>query len=151
MAGDSNATESASQATRRRSRGPRAEVQTARVSDLTIQEGEVRRVGDKAKLTIKGRTEGFTRGEWEYPIPAEDASELIERFCGPRCIEKTRHYLTVGSHEWVIDEFAGRHVGLLLAEIELESEDEPFERSNWIGEEVSHDPRYYNEVLANPE
>ena len=99
-------------------------------------------------LTIKARTPGLTRGEWEYPIPDTDADELIDQFCGARVIRKVRHYLLVGDHEWTIDEFAGRHAGLVIAEIELDGEDEPFEHPPWLGREVSHDRAYYNEPLA---
>ena len=118
-----------------------------RSPDATLR---VRVVGDRAKFTIKGRTVGVTRGEWEYGIPAGDASELIAQFCGQRVINKTRHYLNVGDHEWTIDEFHDRHDGLFLAEIELEREEEVFEQPVWLGREVSHDSRYFNEALAAP-
>ena len=109
----------------------------------------VRIEDDDAYLTFKGRTVGITRSEWEYAIPRADAEELIECFCGSRLIRKVRHYVDVGSHTWTIDEFSGRHEGLCLAEIELQDVDEPFESPDWLGEEVSDEPRYYNEVLAN--
>ena len=118
-----------------------------RSPDATLR---VRVIGDLAKFTIKGRTVGVTRGEWEFDIPAGDGSELIEQFCGKRVIKKTRHYLQVGEHEWTIDEFHDRHDGLFLAEIELESEAETFDQPGWLGREVSHESRYFNEALAAP-
>lgn len=108
----------------------------------------VRLVDDQAWLTIKGPTVGVTRTEFEYPIPAADARELLERFCLPPLIDKTRYEVRHGGHRWEIDEFHGANEGLVVAEIELASEDEPFERPPWLGEEVSADPRYFNASLA---
>lgn len=116
-----------------------------RADDATIR---VRIRDGEGILTFKGKTIGVTRGEWQWPIPTQDARELIENFCGDRLIEKVRNYVVVGDHEWVVDEFAGRHEGLLLAEIELGSEDEEFQMPEWAGDEVSDDPQYFNSVLA---
>lgn len=116
-----------------------------RSPDATIR---VRIKGEQGILTLKGKTEGVTRGEWQWPIPLDDAEELLETFCGGRVIAKTRHHVMVGAHEWVVDVFEGRHAGLVLAEVELASEDEEFAVPHWAGEEVSHDPRYYNSNLA---
>lgn len=103
------------------------------------------RVRDDAGIfTIKGKTVGVTRGEWEWPIPVADARDLLEQFCGGRTLEKTRHHVDVGDHEWVVDEFHGDLEGLVVAEIELDSEDEAFEIPSWAGAEVSDDPRYFN-------
>ena len=128
------------------SRSTKIEQGYFRAEDATVR---VRIEDENAYLTIKGATSGITRGEWEYPIPVTDAEELLEGFCGERVIRKVRHYLMVGEHEWVVDEFSGRHEGLLLAEIELEHADEDFQRPTWLAGEVSSDSRYYNQVLAN--
>lgn len=111
----------------------------------------VRLKGDKATLTVKGKArgaEGITRLEYQYDIPTEDATALLE-LCEKPLIEKVRHKLDVGGLEWVIDEFSGDNAGLIVAEVELESEDQPFERPSWIGEEVSHDTRYLNANLVS--
>lgn len=116
-----------------------------RATDATLR---VRIKGEVGIFTVKGATSGITRGEWQWEIPVSEAEELLELFCAGRTIEKTRHYLDHEGHEWVVDEFAGSHHGLVLAELELESEDEAFALPPWCGEEVSHDPQYYNAVLA---
>ncbi len=108
----------------------------------------VRIAGERAWLGIKGATIGVSRAEFEYPIPAADARELLDEFCDGPPIEKTRHYLHYGDHLWEIDEFAGANAGLVVAEIELTHPDEPFARPPWLGEEVSEDPRYYNAALV---
>jgi CYTH domain-containing protein len=108
----------------------------------------VRLAGDKAFLTIKGGGAGISRSEFEYPVPPEDASEILDALCHAGSVEKTRHLFPAGRHTWEIDVFAGRHAGLVLAEIELSSEDEPFDRPDWLGEEVTGDPRYLNSNLA---
>ena len=106
------------------------------------------RVADvQAWLTIKGASEGLTRQEFEYPLPRDDAQALLG-LCLPGIISKTRYLLTHGKHRWEIDEFHGDNAGLLLAEIELEHEDEAFQKPEWLGEEVSDDPRYYNAALS---
>ena len=107
----------------------------------------VRLSGDGAWLTIKGASAGLTRPEFEYLIPLEDAKALLE-LCLPGVISKTRYVLTHGEHRWEIDEFHGDNDGLLLAEIELAREDETFDKPDWLGEEVSNDPRYYNAALS---
>ena len=102
-------------------------------------------------LTIKSNTRGLSRFEFEYKIPKEDAQDMFKNLCGPSIIEKTRHYIKTSNHTWEIDEFHGRNQGLVVAEIELKSEDEKFEVPNWVSDEVSHDPRYYNmNLITNP-
>ncbi|TPW16761.1 MAG: adenylate cyclase [Halothiobacillaceae bacterium] len=101
-----------------------------------------------AYINIKSATLGIQRTEYEYAIPLVDANEMLERFCLGAVIDKTRHFVTVERHLWEIDVFAGDNAGLVVAEIELAAEDEPFTRPNWVGEEVSHDPRYYNVSLV---
>lgn len=107
----------------------------------------VRIEGERATLTIKGKTSGATRGEWEYEIPVADAGELLDRLCQRPLIEKYRSRVTHAGKVWEIDEFLGENAGLLLAEIELSSEGEAFEKPDWIGAEVSADARYFNANL----
>ena len=108
----------------------------------------VRTAGDKAWLNIKAKRSGMTRLEFEYPIPRQDADEILDELCkGPR-VEKYRHEIPVGAHTWEVDEFLGDNQGLIVAEIELSDEAEQFERPAWLGEEVTHDERYYNFNLA---
>jgi adenylate cyclase len=100
--------------------------------------------GDKANINIKSATLGIHRMEYEYPIPMNDAIEMLDQLCDRPQIEKVRHCIKQGKHVWEIDEFAGENAGLIMAEIELESEDEAFEKPEWLGEEVTGDKRYYN-------
>ena len=108
----------------------------------------VREKGDDYFLTIKGNNIGISRLEYDFPISKEDAKELIFHFCNTTLIEKTRHYIEHEEHTWEVDEFHGKNNGLIVAEIELESEDEKFEKPDWVGEEVTQDDRYYNMNLA---
>ncbi len=108
----------------------------------------VRIEGDCAKLNIKSATLGIRRQEFEYPIPVEDAQEMLASLCGGALVEKTRYHVPVGDHVWEVDVFAGANQGLVVAEIELGDEAESFPRPAWIGDEVSHDPRYYNVSLV---
>ena len=102
-------------------------------------------------LTIKSSTKGLSRLEFEYAISEEDARDMFQHLCGSNVIEKTRHYIEHKNHLWEVDEFHGKNQGLIVAEIELESEDETFQRPDWVGDEVSHDPRYYNmNLITNP-
>ncbi len=104
----------------------------------------VRIARDEARLNIKGKISMLSRYEFEYPIPIADARELLDRLCIRPIIEKTRYRLTHAGLDWEIDVFRGDNSGLVIAEIELESEAQHFERPEWLGEEVSHDPRYLN-------
>ena len=108
----------------------------------------IREKGDDYFLTIKGNNIGISRLEYDFPISKEDAKELIFHFCKTTLIEKTRHYIEHKGHTWEVDEFHGKNNGLIVAEIELESEDEKFEIPDWVGEEVTQDDRYYNMNLA---
>jgi adenylate cyclase len=111
----------------------------------------VRIEGDAAVMTIKGRTVGATRGEWEYPIPLDDARVFLGSLCEKPIIEKTRYRIPYAGMLWEVDEFHGENDGLVVAEIELESEDQPFDRPDWVGEEVTHDSRYANaNLLRHP-
>lgn len=103
---------------------------------------------DKAYLTIKGKSKGISRLEFEYEIPISDAEEMISELSGPS-IEKDRYEIKFESHLWEVDVFFGENEGLIVAEIELTAEDEFFEKPGWVGEEVSDDPRYFNSNLEN--
>lgn len=106
--------------------------------------------GDKGYITIKGESRGATRQEYEYPIPANDAQELLNRFCAA-IVSKKRYKIKVNDKLWEVDEFMGDNEGLLIAEIELEDEAEKFVLPEWVGEEVTEDARYYNsELSVNP-
>ena len=104
---------------------------------------------NEAFLTIKSASNerGWSRYEFEQSIPMTDAEELI-RLCLPGLIDKDRHYVKYQGHIWEVDVFHGANEGLIVAEIELPSEDETFEIPEWVGEEVSGDARYYNSMLA---
>jgi adenylate cyclase len=112
--------------------------------DRTVR---VRIEGQGATLTIKGRSHGAVRSEWEYPIPLEDAEALLDGLCERPLIEKTRTRVAHAGMVWEIDEFFGDNLGLVVAEIELDSEDQAFQKPDWIGEEVTQDTRYYNSSL----
>lgn len=107
----------------------------------------VRIIGTEAFLTIKGAMQGISRAEFEYPIPVCDAEKLLA-LCGDAVIEKTRHRVSFAGNTWEVDLFHGRHAGLVLAEIELRSEGQTFEKPAWLGPEVSADPRYSNARLS---
>jgi adenylate cyclase len=108
---------------------------------LRIQQGQ-------AKLGLKSRVSGMRRLEYEYGIPMDDGAEIFESLCVLGRIEKLRHRIRLGEHEWEVDEFLGENLGLVVAEIELRVETERFERPSWLGEEVTDDLRYYNTQLA---
>jgi adenylate cyclase len=107
----------------------------------------VRIEGDAAKLTIKGRTHGLSRAEYEVPLPLQDAAEMLDRLCHQPVIDKHRHVEWHHGKRWEIDVFHRDNEGLVVAELELQSEDEAFEAPHWLGPEVSHDPRYFNASL----
>lgn len=111
----------------------------------------VRIAGDEAYLTIKGRSKGIGRAEFEYGIPIEDARYMLEHLCIRPTIEKNRYRIPMAGFTWEVDEFLGDNAGLVIAEIELESEGQDFPRPSWLGEEVTGDARYYNaSLVANP-
>lgn len=109
----------------------------------------VRRVGTKGFITVKGISTGASRAEYEYEIPATDADAMLDSLCLRPLIEKTRYCVTHRGFTWEIDEFHGENEGLVLAEIELASEDQPFDLPSWAGKEVTEDARYYNSRLVN--
>jgi adenylate cyclase len=107
----------------------------------------VRVAGQQGFLTVKGVSKGMSRAEFEYEIPLIDAQQLLLLCNGP-LIEKNRRKITYAEKLWEVDEFLGDNQGLVVAEIELESETEEFTKPDWIGEEVTHDQRYYNSNLS---
>jgi len=108
----------------------------------------VRVSGERAWLTIKSAVVGLTRREYEYEIPTKDAHAILEELCSKPLIEKTRFVVEHHGHSWEIDVFEGDNAGLIVAEVELEAEDEAFVLPAWAGEDVSGDARYYNQRLA---
>lgn len=105
--------------------------------------GRVRIKNKRAFLTIKSKNTGIVRSEFEYEIPVEDGLELLEQFC-PKRIEKFRYEIPFGDFVWEVDEFKKPKTGLILAEIELPHENTYFPMPDWVLEEVSHDPQYFN-------
>lgn len=119
-----------------------------RTPSLTFR---IRLRDERGYLTVKGRTDeaGMSRDEWEYEIPAADARELLAHSDGS--IEKRRYMVPAGRHTFEVDEFFGANEGLTMAEVELSSPDETFERPAWLGDEVTGDKRYYNsQLLQHP-
>ena len=95
-------------------------------------------------ITIKGNKTGISRFEFEYKIPENDANQLFENFCNEGIIEKTRHYIEHKGHTWELDVFHGKNEGLIVAEIELKSEEETFSVPEWVDQEVTDQDKYYN-------
>lgn len=117
------------------------------VKERTVR---IRVVGEQAWITVKGLTVGATRSEFEYSIPLADAEQMLE-LCEQPIIEKTRHVVDAGGLRWEIDEFTGANRGLVVAEVELDDPDQSIELPDWIGAEVTDDPRYYNaNLIAHP-
>lgn len=121
---------------------------------LSREEGKasvrVRLEGADARLNIKAAVVGSARAEYDYPIPPDDAREILEKLCVGR-VEKVRHYIAAGDLTWEVDEFLGDNAGLVVAEIELRAPDQAFDRPAWLGREVTEERRYYNHALAlNP-
>lgn len=112
----------------------------------------IRIAGEKGYITIKGRTTGCSRAEYEYEIPLADAASILDTLCLHPLVEKIRYrHKGPDGKVWEVDEFLGENEGLVVAEIELADENEPFARPAWLGEEVTGDVRYYNSYLSqNP-
>lgn len=121
---------------------------------LCTQQGtavRVRRRGQEAFLTIKGGKNGLARVEYEYPIPAADADEMLDALCRRPLIEKTRHMVRFDGVTWEVDEFAGDNAGLIIAEVELTSAEQTVALPPWAGREVSDDARFLNvNLVARP-
>lgn len=111
----------------------------------------VRTAGDKGFLTIKGITVGASRPEYEYEIPLKDANEMLDQLCERPLIEKTRYRISHAGLVWEVDQFEGDNRGLVTAEVELKDEHQSVTLPDWVGEEVTGDPRYFNaNLVAKP-
>jgi CYTH domain-containing protein len=110
----------------------------------------IRIKGDKGFLTIKGKTVGISRNEYEYEIPVSDAEKILIELTDKR-IRKLRYEITFRGRTWEVDVFEGHLTGLILAELEVEDEDERFDLPDWITSDVSNDKRYYNALLIDAE
>ncbi|MCG6192307.1 CYTH domain-containing protein [Leptospira sp. FAT2] len=111
----------------------------------------VRIQGSRAKITIKSATVGISREEFEYDIPFDDAKIMLYDLCEKPIIEKNRYTINYQGSIWEVDEFLGENTGLIVAEIELESPEALFNKPEWIGDEVSYDPKYFNSsLIKNP-
>lgn len=116
----------------------------SRVPERTVR---VRRLDDKGFITVKSKNTGAVRHEFEYQVPVEDALEML-RMCEPPIIEKSRYLVEYDGLTWEVDEFHGAKEGLIVAEVELQAEDQPFNLPPFIGKEVTGDPAYYNSNLG---
>jgi CYTH domain-containing protein len=111
----------------------------------------IRIYGDNAFITIKSKVVGISRQEFEYPIPVEDARFMMDELCEKPVIQKIRYKILYKENIWEVDEFLGENEGLVIAEIELKSEDQKFETPDWIGKEVTGELKYYNSsLIKNP-
>lgn len=110
----------------------------------------IRIQGDDGFITVKGKSNesGLSRFEWEKQISQNEAKELL-RLCEPGIVEKTRYEISVGDHTFEVDDFMGENTGLIVAEVELKSEDEAFLKPEWLGKEVTGEVKYYNSNLSN--
>jgi adenylate cyclase len=118
----------------------------ARSNGVTVR---VRRAGLQAYLTVKGEPDGIVRPEFEYEVSVDDAEAMLKALCARPLIEKTRFIVQHEAFIWHVDEFAGDNAGLILAEVELERPDQYVPLPPWVGEEVTHDPRYRNSRLVD--
>ncbi len=121
------------------------------LSTVAARTVRVRTVGDKGYLTVKGLSVGARRSEFEYEIPRADADAMLDELCERPLIEKTRRKIPFEGMIWEVDEFAGDNQGLVVAEVELSDENQEVRLPDWIGEEVTGDPRYFNaNLIAHP-
>ncbi len=130
-----------------KAQGTKSLLRQAYLSSYPERLVRVRVEGDAATLTIKGKTHGATRREWEYSIPLADAHELLDALCERPVIEKYRYRISHEEMIWEVDEFLGENAGLVVAEIELADEGQTFAMPPWVGQEVTSDPRYFNSNL----
>lgn len=134
-----------------RTLGDRVSIRQGYLSSHSDRIVRVRIQDTTAMLTIKGRTIGASRGEWEYPIPIEDAQRFLDDLCEKPIIEKIRYRIQYEGMLWEVDEFFGENLGLVVAEIELLTEDQVFVKPDWVGDEVTYDRRYANaNLLRHP-
>lgn len=111
----------------------------------------VRIADSQGVITVKGRTVGLTRLEFEYPVPLADAQHMLKHLCKGASIEKIRYCIAHQGHTWEVDVFSGSNSGLIVAEVELKSENEAVTLPDWVSQEVTADPRYYNaSLLSHP-
>ncbi len=111
----------------------------------------IRIIGQKGYITIKGPSEGCKRLEFEYEIPYSDAQIMFECLCEKPILEKYRYKVNINDLTWEVDEFMGENKGLIIAELELPNEKHSFTIPNWLGQEVTNDPKYYNSnLIKNP-
>ncbi|QHV98150.1 CYTH domain-containing protein [Spirosoma endbachense] len=113
--------------------------------DRTVR---VRRVDDQGYITIKGKTSGASRSEYEYPIPIEDALEMLHELCEKPIIVKVRYRIPYEGLVWEVDEFQGENQGMVVAEVELSSADQTISLPDWVGQEVTSEAKYYNANLS---
>lgn len=130
-----------------RTRGRGVPYRQGYLSTVPERTVRVRLIRDKGYLTIKGASVGATRAEYEYEIPAEEAGEMLDNLCERPLIEKTRYRVEHQGLTWEVDEFDGDNKGLIIAEVELDAEDQAIILPDWVGKEVTGDPRYYNSNL----
>jgi adenylate cyclase len=108
----------------------------------------IRRSDALATITVKGPRDDVSRPEFEYPIPVDEAEEMLRDLCKKPLIEKVRHWVIVPGATWQVDVYGGAASGLVLAEIELDDPNQSFERPDWLGQEVTHDPYYSGSAIA---
>lgn len=116
----------------------------AKTEGVTVR---IRVIGNQGFVTLKGKTKNYSRPEFEYPIPLEDAQEMMRLWCD-YVVEKNRYRIPMGNLVWEVDEFKGLNEGLVIAEVELEHPDQPVPLPDWVGTEVSHQSQYFNSSLA---
>jgi len=114
--------------------------------DRTVR---VRTIDDKGYLTIKGIAKGAVRVEYEYEIPVAEARAMLDELCEKPIIEKSRYKIEYQGHVWEVDEFYGENQGLIIAEVELDTEDQKFAKPEWVGDEVTGDSKYFNSNLIH--
>lgn len=132
----------------RRAALSRVEIVQGYLANTARSSIRLRVAGNAATLSVKGMTPGMSRDEFEYAIPVADARQMLASLCEGPLVDKTRHFVACGPHRYELDEFEGANAGLVVAELELGSEDEAFDRPDWLGEEVTDHVRYYNFRLA---
>ena len=131
-----------------RPQGPGKAIVQGYLSSAKERVVRIRLIGDEARITIKGATDGISRAEYEYPIPVADAREILDTLCERPFVDKTRYLVPYGGQTWEVDIFHGANEGLVLAELELDSADAVVDLPPWVLKEVSDDRRYYNSQLA---
>lgn len=134
-----------------RQSGASSEFRQGYLSTVKERTVRVRLIGDTGFLTVKGLTVGATRTEFEYEIPAADADAMLSELCERPIIEKIRYLVDFDGMTWEVDEFLGVNAGLVVAEIELDNAQREITLPQWIGAEVTDDPRYFNSnLIARP-